>query len=86
MGLCDMNPHIFTSDTWAVTRGLPAGVAGEIDHGSIVQGLLQLLTDAKVATFFFLAFCMGVGNGCIGYLFLYLDELGERHLLCLMCC
>jgi hypothetical protein len=47
------------------------------NHVLPLQGLKCMLGDFKVVNFFFLSFCMGIANGAIAYLFLYLDELGE---------
>ncbi|GAB4815579.1 hypothetical protein N2152v2_002625 [Parachlorella kessleri] len=57
----------------------------EVAHGTIFQGLKLMLCDIHVVMFFFLAFCMGIGNGCIGFLFLYLDELGATGSLLGLC-
>lgn len=46
----------------------------------MLAGVRALLSDVHVVIFFFLAFCMGIGNGAIGFLFLYLDELGALGL------
>lgn len=53
-----------------------APAADDEAHGLVVQGLRRLLADRAVVLFFALAFLMGIGNGCIGFLFLYL----VRHL------
>lgn len=52
---------------------------------SVWGGIKHLLSDIHIVTFFFLAFLGGVGNGCIGYLFLFLDELGASGTLMGLC-
>ena len=41
------------------------------------RGLLGMLRDPRVSSFFFLTFLMGLGYGCLGYLNLFLREQGE---------
>ena len=43
-------------------------------------GVRQLLRDPHVVTFYALGFLGGLGNGCTGYLLLYLRELGKPGL------
>ena len=44
---------------------------------TVREGLRIMFSDFRVVTFYLLAFLMGVGNGCNGYLFLFIDQLGD---------
>ncbi|KAL4434055.1 hypothetical protein ABPG75_000496 [Micractinium tetrahymenae] len=58
------------------------GSAGEV---GVWQGIKGLLADVHVLVFLMLALLMGIGNGAIGYLFLFLDELGATGTLMGLC-
>eukprot|EP00887_Chlorella_sp_A99_P003417 scaffold7.g3417.t1 len=66
-----------------VGAGAPGAPA--VAAAGVWAGLRALLSDLHVALFFFLAFLGGFGNGSIGYLFLFLDEIGGDGTLMGLC-
>ena len=54
-----------------------AAAAATAAQETMWEGLKPLLADIYVLTFFFIALLMGIGNGFIGYLFLFLSDLGK---------
>lgn len=52
---------------------------------SLWEGLWKLLCDVYVLTFFFKSLLMGIGNGFVGYLFLFLSDLGASGTLLGLC-
>ena len=61
-------------------------MAGEAQQ-SILQRMGVILRCPQVAIFLVMAVLFGFGMGTIdGFVFLYLKQLGERHMLQLPCC
>ncbi|GAB4813441.1 hypothetical protein N2152v2_000487 [Parachlorella kessleri] len=62
-----------------------AHIGSHATGSSTWRGIGQQPEDPAVLAFYSLAFLFGLGNGCIGYLMLYLRELGAPGLLLGLC-